>query len=146
MGCDYYIEKSLYITFKAVSYAPVWFFASLTQTGDPKKRVKLARKKRPKDSYDISYITLERNSGYFIDISLDEDDPKYDKEYKKMIKDCLTPTMSPILIYENDQFVNEKLEKKYKKLIQDCLNEKTENTNFSQIKEIWKKESRYERD
>ena len=55
MGCDYYIEKSLYINFK--------------------------------ESYDTSYITLERNSGYFYDISFDEDDPKYDKEYNKMIKD-----------------------------------------------------------
>jgi hypothetical protein len=110
MGCDYYIEKFLYIMFK--------------------------------DSYDTSYITLEINSGYFYDISLDEDDPKYNKEYKKMIHDCLSPSMIPILIYENDQFINEKLELKYKELIEKSI----KNTNLNGIFQIWKKESRYERD
>jgi len=113
MGCDYYIEKLLYIMFK--------------------------------ESYDTTYITLERNSGYFHDIMLDEDDIKYEKEYNRMIKDCLAPNMSPILIYEKDQFINEKLELKYKDLIQDYL-KKNKNTNLNSIFQIWKKESRYERD
>ena len=95
MGCDYYIEKFLYITFK--------------------------------DIYDTNYITLERNSGYFYDILLDEDDPKYNIEYTKMIDHCLSPSISPILIYENNQFINEKLEIKYKELIEISIKNKNKN-------------------
>lgn len=95
------------------------------------------------------FIELERDSGYFY-FNLDEDEPDYDKKYKKYVKEMLTPSMKPIIIYEKNQFVNNKLENKYKLFVQEELNmynRSHENKiEWKDILDIIKIETRYERD
>jgi predicted NUDIX family phosphoesterase len=95
------------------------------------------------------FIELEKDRGYF-NFELDEDDPDYDKKYKKYIKKILTPNMEPILIYEKNQFVNSKLENKYKFCIQEELNRfnksHEEKIDWANILDINKIETREERD
>ena len=94
---------------------------------------------------DIVYINLSHEKGYFYDFNLNEDDENYDKKYEYFINEQLKPAMEPIIIYENNKFINSNLEIKYKKLIENNI--QNFNTNvWNNIKKIVKKEYRYERD
>jgi len=119
MGCDYYISKFLKIKFV-------------------------------NSRFELK-ITLETDKAYYY-FSLDEDDPTYDEQYQEYIEQTLKPKMEPIIIYEHDQFTSKKLEDKYKSLIEGEL-ERYNNScglihrkEWKDIREIAKKESRYERD
>lgn len=94
------------------------------------------------------FIELERDKGYFY-FNLDEDDPKYDDEYKKYVKEILTPNMKPIIIYEKSKFANSKLENKYMLCIQEEINKYNnshkDKIEFVDILNIEKIELRYER-
>ena len=51
---------------------------------------------------EITHINVEHERGYYWFVSLlDEDEDGYDKEYAEYIKDQLTPSMKPIIIYSN---------------------------------------------
>jgi hypothetical protein len=119
MGCDYYISKFLKIKFVNSTFELM--------------------------------ITLERDTGYY-SFSMDEDDPDYDEKYEEYIKETLQPGMKPIVIYEYDIFTSKKLEDKYKPLI-DAELERYNNScgmihrkEWKDIREISKRERRYERD
>lgn len=94
-------------------------------------------------------IELERDQGYF-DFSLDEDDPTHDEKYEEYVKQTLSNTFTPIIIFQDNCFMNNKLENKYKLLIEEELeqyNKGRENKfEWKDIFKIVKKESRYERD
>jgi hypothetical protein len=89
-------------------------------------------------------ISIEIDKGYFYDIDIDEDDPRYDKAVEQMEKDCLTPSMESIIVYENGLFKNVSIEKKYKDLIE--IEMKKHNVIWDYIIKIVKKETRYERE
>lgn len=94
-------------------------------------------------------IQVERSRGDFYFGLLDEDEPDYEEKYEEYIKDALTPEMKPILIYENNQFVNSRLENKYNTLIQEhiVMYNKSHETHidFKDILDITKIETRVER-
>lgn len=115
MGCDYYIVKALEIILKDEKYP-------LT-------------------------VELERDYGYFGDFSMDEDSPDYDKQLEKWEEyklERLKSVMLPIVIYEEDVFMNAKLEQKYRFLVEEelFLNKRS----WKEVKQIVKIEYRYERD
>ena len=94
-------------------------------------------------------IELETDKGYF-NFNLDEDDPNYDEEYKKYVKESLTPKMKPIIIYEKSKFTNNILENKYMMCIQKELdiynkNNKNNKGKWENILDIQKIELRDER-
>lgn len=92
---------------------------------------------------NISYITLSSDNGYFYYPDLDEDHENYEKEYDKIIKNQLKPSMNPILVYKDNNFINTNLENKYKKLIEEnFINKYT----WNEVDKIIKVESRYERE
>lgn len=119
MGCDYLIEKFLQINF-------VNTLSDFT-------------------------IVLEIDTGYY-SFSLDEDDPTFDEKYKEYVEKTLEPGMEPIIIYEHDQFISKKLENKYQRLIETELASYNNSRSLVQrkewkdIRDIVKKETRYERD
>jgi hypothetical protein len=115
----------------------------------------------------ISYCELPLIRGYFCDLECgiyDSDDEEkdiyynseeYNELYTNMIKLCLRPR-KPIIIYNNNSFVEERFKNKYLPIIQNKLdriniNEYfrfTDTGNFTNINEIIminKKELRYER-
>lgn len=114
MGCDYYIVKALEITLKEEKYPLM--------------------------------VDLECDYGYFGDFSLDEDSPDYDKQLEKWEEyklEQLKSVMLPIVIYEEDTFMNSKLEQKYSLLIEEelFLNKRS----WNEVKQIVKIEYRYEK-
>jgi hypothetical protein len=119
MGCDYFIEKFLEIKFVNIMF-------SLT-------------------------MVLEIDKGYY-SFSLDEDHPTYDEKYTEYVEKTLEPGMEPIIIYEYDQFVTKKLENKYRRHIEQELERYNNSRSLVQrkewkdIREIVKRECRYERD
>jgi len=95
------------------------------------------------NDYRPTYINLEHNRGYFYDLSIDIDEEDYERKEEESVKKQLTPSMKPILIYENNLFIKAIYEEKYKDLILHHLpNDKT----WTDIQKIIKSESRYERD
>jgi hypothetical protein len=93
---------------------------------------------------EISYITIEHERGYYWFMSvLDEDEDGYDAELAQYIKDLLTPSMKPIVIYSNNTFTKLSFENKYKKIIEDEI--KIFNITLNDVKKILKIEDRYER-
>jgi hypothetical protein len=96
------------------------------------------------DNNYISSINLSSERGYFYDINYDEDEEDYEKKYNESINKQLKPSMTPIIIYIDNNFNNESLEKKYKKIIEDEL--KKDNKKWESIKKIMKEEHRYERE
>ena len=95
-------------------------------------------------------IQIECEDGYYYPYYLDEDDPNYENEYTNYIEKQLSFTMKPIIIYEQNQFLNSKLEGKYKKRIDDELNRYNEihedKIEWKDIIDIKKIETREERD
>ena len=116
MGCDYYIIKYLEVTLE--------------------------------DSTSFQ-IELERDNGYF-DFYMDEDEPNYEEKYKDYIQLTLSDIMKPIIIFKDKEFSSLFLEKKYKLLIEDEINRinrfNKNRKEWTNIKKIVKKESRWERD
>jgi chromosomal replication initiation ATPase DnaA len=98
---------------------------------------------------DSTTIDLEYESCYY-HFSLDEDDPDYDEKYEEYVEETLTPSMKPITIYEHNEFKSKKLEDKYKSLIEEELESYNKyreiKKEWKDIREIVKKESRFERD
>ena len=93
---------------------------------------------------EISYINVEHERGYYWFMSvLDEDEDGYDAELAQYIKDILTPTIKPIVIYSNNTFNKLSFENKYKKIIEDEI--KIFNKTLNDVKKILKIEYRYER-
>jgi hypothetical protein len=93
-------------------------------------------------------IEVERENGYFHFYS-DSDDPDYDQmetEYKKQI---LTPSMTPILLFDNGAFINERYEQKYKHVVENKLKHYNEcnqdHKEWKHVQKICKVERRYER-
>jgi hypothetical protein len=116
MGCDYYIIRYLKVTFEDST------------------------------SFDIE---LERDRGYF-DFYMDEDEPNYEEKYREYIQSVLSNEMKPIVIFKDKEFSTLFLENKYKLLIEEELNSFNKNRDlkmeWTNIKKIVKKESRWERD
>ena len=93
---------------------------------------------------EISSINVEHERGYYWFMSvLDEDEDGYDVELAQYIKDTLTPSMKPIVIYSNNTFNKLSFENKYKKIIEDEI--KICNKTLNDVKKILKIEDRYER-
>jgi len=93
---------------------------------------------------EISYINIEHERGYYWFMSvLDEDEDEYHAELAQYIKDTLTPSMKPILIYSNNTFNKLSFENKYKKIIEDEI--KMFNKTLNDVTKILKIEDRYER-
>ena len=93
---------------------------------------------------EISYINIEHERGYYWFMSvLDEDEDEYDAELVQYIKDRLTPSMKPIVIYSNNTFNKLSSENKYKKIIEDDI--KLFNKTLNDVKKILKIEDRYDR-
>ncbi len=79
-------------------------------------------------------INLPTKKGYFcdcnwgIDDSDDEDDIHIDKhDYRKLHKqyvEFMLKPRTPIMVYKNGNFINEKFQKKYEKAISVCLQQK----------------------
>lgn len=88
-------------------------------------------------------IELERDYGYF-DFCIDSDDPAYDTKWDEYRKKRLKSVMLPIVIYENGDFMNEKLRQKYSFVVEEelFLNKR----GWEEVGQIVKMEYRYERD
>jgi len=115
----------------------------------------------------VSYYELRDVRGYFFELGENNYDghDDYDNEdlirkelldklYNDVIHYCLTPKKD-IIIYENNEFVNEQLKEKYLPIIQDkingnyvekyCVHKDDGNfSNISEITKITKCEIRYE--
>ena len=88
------------------------------------------------DDY-LSFV-IERERGYYF--SIYDEDEDYETEKEEYIKQCLTPKMEPIIIYDNK--FNTTYETKYnivEDLLKDCCK------IFSDVTKIIKVEVRYER-
>ena len=88
-------------------------------------------------------IELERDYGYFTDV-WDSDDPDYDEKLAEIRRQHLKPVMLPIIIYENETFMNAKLEHKYRLFIEEELF--MNKHSWAEVDRIEKIEYRYERD
>ena len=88
------------------------------------------------DDY-LSFV-IESEKGYYF--SIYDKDEDYETEKEEYIKQCLTPKMEPIIIYDNK--FNTTYETKYnfvEDLLKDC------GKHFSDVTKIIKVEVRYER-
>ena len=91
------------------------------------------------DNY-LSFV-IDSERGYYIDM-YDEDEEDYETKVNEYIKECLTPKMEPIIIY-NDKFNKSTYETKYKAMVEKFINDCGK--EFSDITKIIKVEVRYER-
>jgi len=87
----------------------------------------------------LSFV-IERENGYYFSI-YDEDEEDYETKIEEYIKECLTPKMEPIIIYDNK--FNKTYETKYKSFVEDLL--KDCGKHFSDVTKIIKVEVRYDR-
>ena len=113
MGCDYYIFKLLEI--------------------------------RTKDG-KVHYFELECARCWWFDPPVDSDEHGYDEKFKKWQdekKQTLIVTYTPILIYQNNEYVSPQCEKKYDQKLQEWLDD--EDVNINDITNIYKIEKRTER-
>ena len=88
-------------------------------------------------------IELESDYGYFTDV-LDSDDPEYNAKLSEIRRQQLKPVMLPIVIYENETFMNAKLEHKYRLLIEEELF--INKRSLAEVDRVDKIEYRYESD
>ena len=89
------------------------------------------------------YLTLEidRERGYYYYV-YDSDEDDYETKVNEYIKECLTPKMEPIIIYDN-KFNKSTYETKYKSIVENFI--KNCGKNFSDITKIIKVVKIYER-
>jgi hypothetical protein len=90
---------------------------------------------------DYLDIELNREKGYYY--SYDSDEENYEDKVSDYINDILTPKMKPIMLYENNNFIQPSFETKYKTIIDNEINKN--NMRWSHIHKIVKVEERYER-
>jgi len=91
---------------------------------------------------DYLVIELERERCYY-NFQYDEDSDDYDDKINEYIKYCLTPQMTPIIIYSNNSFNKVNSEIKYKILIENEINDNGK--KWCEITKIIKVEDRFER-
>ena len=117
MGCDYYIEKNLYIYYKDNSIDS------------------LSLKKNKGYFYEISH-----------DMDFDLSLYNSSDEVRKILKEYhLEPKEMPYLIYSNNTFTNDELSKKYKMILEyEMMNH--DYKTWDDIKHIVVMEERYKRD
>ena len=92
---------------------------------------------------DTEYILIERFRGYWYDPPYDEDEIDYKQKADAWYNKHLT-TDAPILIYENNRFLNPSCETKYVYMIQSKLDKC--NKNICDIIKIEKNSYGYKRD
>ena len=92
------------------------------------------------DDYLCFVIGTER--GYYMNI-YDEDEEEYETKLNEYLKECLTPKMEPIILYNNGAFNKSTYETKYKSIVENFM--KDCGKVFSDITKIIKVEDRYER-
>jgi hypothetical protein len=80
--------------------------------------------------HGVSYIELSCVRGYYCDCldtgyDSDTNNPReYEEKIEKLIQLYLTPSIRPILIYNNSSFINERFYEKYNQLLEDTINKK----------------------
>ena len=90
------------------------------------------------DDYLCCIVGSER--GYYMDL-YDEDEEDYELKVNEYTKECLTPKMEPIILY-NGSFNKSSYETKYKSIVENFMNDCGK--KFSDITKIIKIEDRYE--
>lgn len=107
----------------------------------------------------ISYYELPFIRGYYCELDCgiyDSDDDEndhyynsieYETLYKNMKKICLTPR-KPVVIYNNNSFISQKLEMKYLPFIQNKINKQCDKdtgkfNSIDEVIKVIKKEKRY---
>jgi hypothetical protein len=91
---------------------------------------------------DYLEVELTRERGYYY-YQFDEDEEHYENKVSEYINDILTPKMKPILLYDNNNFIQLSFETKYKTIIDNEINKN--NMRWGDIHKIVKVEERYER-
>ena len=94
----------------------------------------------------VNFLTFEidNQKGYYY-ISYDEDDDDYEIKVNEYIKKCLTPSIEPIIIYDNNKFIKPTYETKYKYIVEQFMEHYGNGKKFNNITKIIKVEDRYER-
>jgi len=92
---------------------------------------------------DYLDVELTRERGYYY-YQFDEDEEHYENKVSEYINDILTPKMKPIMLYENNNFIQLSFETKYKTIIDNEINKN--NMIWDHIHKIVKVEERYERE
>lgn len=94
---------------------------------------------------EAHYLDLEvnRERGYYY-YSYDTDEENYADKVSAYINDILTPKMQPILLYENNHFIQSSFETKYKTMIENEMNKNK--LTWDHIDKVVKVEERYERE
>ena len=90
------------------------------------------------------FISLSRESGYFYELNVDEDDPQYEEKYKQHIQEQLQSSMKNILIYSDEKFILPKYDTKYRWMIEDKL--KSCKKEWKDVRKITKIEYKIERE
>jgi hypothetical protein len=89
----------------------------------------------------IYYIKLSREGGYiFYEPDCDSDDEQYETERIKAHNQHLQVNTKPVLVYQNNDFLNDNLRAKYVLKLESKL--KHENINKEDIIDIYKIEDR----
>lgn len=91
--------------------------------------------------YNNKYLDIElsREKGYYY-YDFDSDDEDYDTKINEYIRKHLTPNMKPIILYNDNNFIQESYKQKYKNMILDEI--KKYNIEWSEITQIKKIEYR----
>ena len=94
---------------------------------------------------EIDYLDFElnRERGYYY-YQFDKDEENYEDKVSEYINDILTPKIKPIMLYENNNFIQLSFETKYKTIVDNEINKN--NMRWDHIHKIVKVEKRYERE
>jgi hypothetical protein len=94
------------------------------------------------NSFD--FMDIEKERGYFYFPEIDNDNIEYEKKRSEIISEQLQPRIKPIIIYQNNSFINVNYESKYKEFI--FIKLVSYNKTWEDIMNIEKIEYRCERD
>ena len=94
---------------------------------------------------EIDYLDFElnREKCYYY-YQFDEDEEHYEDKISEYINNILKPKMKPIMLYDNNNFIQPSFETKYKTIIDNEINKN--NMRWDNICKIIKLEERYERE
>jgi len=120
MGCDYFIVKSLDITYE-----------------DGISSIELERTHEYYPPYDNLVDIDSDDDGY------QEERDKAWKLYREQCAKCLEVKRKPILIYKENKFVNDNVKNKYYDMVVKQCDD--DDNKIDVIKTIYKTETRYER-
>lgn len=106
------------------------------------------------DYYILKVLRIYYNETNYLDFELnreqcyyyylyDEDEENYEYKVSEYINNILTPKMNPIMLYENNNFIQLSIETKYKTIIDNEINKN--NIRWGDIQKIVKVEKRYKR-